>query len=106
LFLWILAGIFLLGACQIQILNGQFRFRHFLAWKSVPLESISKVKRRWFGVDVSVDHEGKHYRFFFDPEDYKVDPSPPPVIQFLQEACGRNRENKHGRNRTGSGHAS
>ncbi len=90
LFLWAAGIIFLLGACQIQIRHGQLLFRRIFSWRSVPIESITTVKARWFGVDVTADFEGKRHRFFFNPEDLWIGPSPPPVIQFLEEACRRN----------------
>lgn len=90
LFLWAAASIFLLGACQIQIRQGQLRFRRLFAWRSFPIESITRVKPRWFGIDVTADYEGKRHRFFFNPEDFRIGPSPPRVVQFLEEACRRN----------------
>ena len=97
LFLWAAAGMFLVASCQIQILQGQFGFRRLFTWRAVPLTSISRVKLRWFGIDVTVDHEGKRHRLFFNSEDHTIGSSPPPVVQFLREVCKQNQESRQSR---------
>ena len=92
LLLWATAAKLLLGSRQIQIADGQLRFRRLVRWTSVPLKSISGMQTRWFGIVLTVEYQGKHYWFFFNPEDHKVGPSPPLVIQFLGEVCRRNAE--------------
>ena len=95
LFLWIWAARVLLQEYEIEILNGQFSFRRFLEWRSVPLGSITMVRERILwppGVHVRIDYSGKCQWVVFNPEDNKLGPSPPLVVQFLREVCKRNAE--------------
>lgn len=80
------------GASDVQIANGEFRFRRLLNSKSVPLKSIDRVRRLWLPgtLYVRVDHGGKRYRLIFCPGEFRLGPSIPPVVQFLREACKRN----------------
>lgn len=95
--LWILCCVILFSACDIQILDGQLRFRHLFVWRSVPLESITRVQTlRAPAVYVRADYGGKHYRLIFYPGDF-LESSPPPVIVFLEEVCRRNEENYESR---------
>jgi len=97
--LWIFGCLILLTACEIQILDGQFRFRRVFFWRSVPLEAISRVwALRPAGVYVRVDHGGKRYRLIFYPGDYE-ESSPPSVINFLERVCTRNLEKSESRPR-------
>ena len=82
----------LFSACDIQIIEGQLRFRRVFVWRSVPLESITRVKALQApAAYIRVDDGGKRYRLVFYPGDFE-ESSPPPVIRFLEEACARNRE--------------
>jgi hypothetical protein len=88
--LWIFGCMVLFSACDIQILEGQLRFRRVFVWRSAPLESITRVKALQAepAVYVRVDDVGKRYRIVFYAGDSES--SPPPVIRFLEEACARN----------------
>ena len=81
----------LVYGCDFEILNGQFLFRRFFVWKSVPLESITMVRQGWIpGIYVRVDYAGKRYRLIAFPEDFTVHIHPLPVIKFLQDVCMKN----------------
>jgi hypothetical protein len=87
--IWAVGGMFLLSTCDTEILDGQFRFRRFFVWKSVPLESITKIRLLWApGIYLRIDHAGRRFRLIFNPEDFKARPSPLPVIKFLRERAG------------------
>lgn len=96
--LWAAGGVLLYGFCYIRILDGQFRFRRFFAWTSVPLESITRIRfLRAVGIiSLRVDHSGKRDWLIFYPDNLQLQVqlrlSPPPVIQFLREVCKRNAE--------------
>ena len=92
--------ILLLGACEIHIVGGELRFRHFIAWESVPLVSITKMRNLGIGIYLRIDHPGECHHIIFSPEDYKVRPHPLPIITFLQETC---RMNSHRPGGSGSG---
>jgi hypothetical protein len=66
LFLWVLGSVIFSSVCDIQILRGQFSYCRLFAWRSFPLDSITRV-RRVFGpvVYVRVDLAGNHYRIVF-----------------------------------------
>ena len=98
LFLWAVGGMLLLSTCDIEILNGQFRFRRLFVWKSVPLDSVTRMRLLWApGIYLKVDYAGKCHRLIFNPEDLKLRPHPLPVIKFLREVCRRNAENSESR---------
>jgi hypothetical protein len=95
LFLWAVAGMMLYGYCYVRILDGQFGFRRFFAWRSAPLESIAKVEfYRGLGMYVWVSYAGKRQWVVFHPDNLQLSVqlrrSPPPVIQFLREICNAN----------------
>ena len=95
---WAVAFVFLYGFCYVHIVDGQFRFRRFFVWTSLPLESIASVRlRRGLGIYVGVDCAGKRHWLLFYPDNLQLQVqlrlSPPPVIQFLEEVCERNAEN-------------
>ena len=97
LFFWAVAGMVIYGYCYVQIVDGRLRFRRFLAWTSVPLESITKVELYApIGMSVWVNYAGKRHWIVFRPDNLQIlvqlRRSPPPVIQFLQEVCRRNAE--------------
>jgi hypothetical protein len=90
--LWIFGCMILFSACDIEILEGQLRFRHVFVWRTVPLELITRVKALQApAAYIRVDDGGKRYRLVFYPGDFE-ESSLPPVIRFLEEACARNRE--------------
>jgi hypothetical protein len=91
--LWIFGCMILFSACDIKLLEGQLRFRRVFVWRSVPLESITRVKALEAepAVYIRVDDGGKRYRLVFYAGDFE-ESSPPPVIRLLEEACARNRE--------------
>ena len=97
LLLWVLGGVFLLGTCQIRILDGQFHFRRLFVWEVVPLESITRVSKWGPVIYVKVVYAGKYYQLIFSPEDLRVHLHPLPLIQFLREVCSRNAENSESR---------
>jgi hypothetical protein len=91
--LWIIGCVILLGACDIKIVDGQLSFRRFFMWRSVPLESITRVQAlRAPAAYIRADYGGKRYRLIFYPGDY-LEAYPPPVIVFLEEVCRRNEKN-------------
>ncbi len=93
LFLLAVGAMFVLNSCQIEILDGQLRFRRFVTWQSVPLDSITSMRLLWApGSYLKVIHAGKCHRLIFSPEDYKMYWRRSPVIQILQETCKRNAE--------------
>jgi hypothetical protein len=82
----------LIGACDIEIADGQFRFRRLWVWKSVPLSAVSRA-RLWFpGVYVRLDYDGERHRLIFFPEDFKVRWYPLPTVRLLREVRRRNAE--------------
>lgn len=94
--LWAAGGALLYGICYIQIVEGQFRFRRFFVWTSVPLESITGMRLlRVVGIiSLKVDYGGKRHWLIFYPDNLQLQVqlrrSPPPVIQFLEEVYKRN----------------
>jgi hypothetical protein len=79
------------GAADVEIFDGQIRFRRvFRGSKLVPLKSIARVRRFWMPrtVCVRVDYAGNHYRFIFAASERFG--RTPPVLLFLQEICKRN----------------
>jgi hypothetical protein len=86
---------FLLNTYQIEILDGQLRFRRFFTWESAPLDSITSFRQLPApGLYMRVDHDGKRYRMLFSPEDYKMQPYPLPIIGFLREVCQSNEQSQ------------
>jgi hypothetical protein len=83
-------GLLLLGTCDIEILDGQFRFRRLFIWNSLPLTSITRMRLVLGTGIVRLDYAGKCYRVIFNPEDFRVRAHPSPVINFLREACNQN----------------
>ena len=90
LFLWVVAGTLLLYAAQVQILDGQLRFRRILAWEAVPLSSITNARPWGPVIYLRASYGGKRLRLFFNPEDFKVRLHDLPIIEYLQEVCKRN----------------
>lgn len=97
LFLWAVAGVILYGYCYIQILDGQFRFLRFFTWTSLPLESITRMRVSGHGIYLRLDHAGKRYQLIFAADNFRLGPSPAPVVQFLREVCSRNAANSESR---------
>jgi hypothetical protein len=87
-------ALFVLNSSQIEIPDGQLRFRRFVAWKSVPLDSIVTIIRLPGGIYLRLNHAGETYRLIFTSEDFKMHWRGSPVIGFLQEACKRNEEKR------------
>ena len=89
-----LGSFILYGASDVQILDGQFRFRRLFSSKSVPLTSITRVRRLWLppAVFVRVDYGGNRYRLIFSPWERRPGFSAPPVVRFLQDVCKSNAE--------------
>ncbi len=82
----------LIGLCDVEIAEGQFRFRRLFVWKSAPLSAVSRVRLSPAGVYVRLDYAGERYRVTFIPEDFKVRWYPLPIVRFLREVCKRNAE--------------
>lgn len=94
LILWVLGCAILFSACEVQIVDGQLRFRRVFVWRSVPLDSITRVEAlRAPGVYVRVDYWGKRYRLIFYPGGYERSYRPP-VVEFLEEVWRRNTERR------------
>jgi hypothetical protein len=92
LFLLALGALYVFNSCQIEIYDGQLRFRRFSAWQSVPLDSIATIIVLPAGIYLRAKHAGKCYRLVFSGEDLRVYWGRTPVIGFLQEVCKRNKE--------------
>ena len=84
----------LVGTCDIEIFDGQLRFRGLFDRKSVPLDSLTRVHVLLGVVYLRLDHGGKCSRIIFSPEDYKVRPHPLPVVAFLREVYRKNAEHR------------
>lgn len=90
-----LGVMLVLNSCQIEVGDGQFRFRRFIAWESVPLDSITSVRRTFVGTYIKADHAGKCHRLFFSPKGEDTNwLARSPVVVFLQEVCRRNKERR------------
>jgi hypothetical protein len=88
-----LGAILMLNSCQIEVADGQFRFRRLIAWHSVPLESVTSVRRTFVGTYIRIDHAGKRHRLFFHPKgENRHWLARSPVVSFLQDVCRRNKE--------------
>jgi hypothetical protein len=93
--LLVLGAVLVLNSCQIEVVDGQFRFRRFIAWESVPLESVTSVRRTFVGTYIKIDHGGKCYRLFFHPKGEDMHwLARSPVVGFLQELCKKNKERR------------
>lgn len=92
--LLLLAGgaMLAINSCQMEILDGQLRFRRFSAWQSVPLDSVTSMRLLLVLVYLRIDHIDRRHRLFFAPSSYKFYWSGHPVVRFLQEVCKRNAE--------------
>jgi hypothetical protein len=77
------------GASDVQILDDEFRFRRLFNSNSVPLKSITRVRRVWLppSLYVRIEYAGKCYRLIFFPGEFRLGPSIPPVVRFLREVC-------------------
>jgi hypothetical protein len=90
-----LGAVLVLNSCQIEVADGQFRFRRFIAWESVPLESVSSVRRTFVGTYIKIDHAGKRNRLFCHPKGEDMPRlARSPVVGFLQEVCRRNKDRR------------
>jgi hypothetical protein len=85
-----LGALYVFNACQIEIRDGQLRFRRFSAWQSVPLDSIASIIVLPAGIYLRANHASGCHRLIFSGEDLKVYWGRAPVIGFLQEVCKRN----------------
>jgi hypothetical protein len=93
--LFVAAGaMLLLNSCQIEILEGQLRFRRFFAWQSVPLGSVTSMRLLWVLVYLRIDYGGRRRRLIFAPASYKFRWTGHPVKRFLREVCKRNAESR------------
>jgi hypothetical protein len=88
--------VMLNATADVEILDGQFRFRRLLLrGKSVPLKSITRVRRIWLppAVYVRLDYAGARYRLIFSPDGMRFfGPPISPVLHFIQEVCKKNTE--------------
>jgi hypothetical protein len=82
-------GMLLLCTAQIQILNGELRFRRFLTWEAVPLNAIREVRSRGL-IYIRVSYGRKRWRLLANPEDFKPRLYRLPIDKFLREVCSRN----------------
>jgi hypothetical protein len=84
------------ATADVEILDGQFRFRRLLLrGKSVPLNSITRVRRIWLppAVYVRLDYAGARYRLIFSSDGMRFfGPPISPVLHFIQEVCKKNTE--------------
>jgi hypothetical protein len=87
-----LGALYVFNSCQIEISDGQLRFRRFSAWHSVPLNSIASIIVLPAGIYLRANHAGECYRFIFSGEDFKVYWGRSPVVGFLRDVCRRNNE--------------
>ena len=93
LFLLSYGAALLIGMCDVNIVDGQFRFRRLLAWKSVPLCAVSKVRLWPPGVYVRLNYSRERHALMFFPEDFKFQwYQRVTAVGFLREACKRNAE--------------
>jgi len=76
--------------CDVEIADGQFRFRRLLSWESVPLSAIAKV-RVLLAVWVRLDYGTHALWICFSPENYKAVLHPLPIVGFLRQLCAANR---------------
>ena len=88
-FLWGIGLMLVRSVAEVQICDGRFSFRHFRNWRSVPLHSVTKVRRILPAIYVRIDYAGKRYRLIF--ADVRLSLSPPPVLKFLHETCAEHR---------------
>jgi hypothetical protein len=90
-----LGAMLALNGCQIEVADWQFRFRRFITWEAVPLESVSSVKRTFVGTYIKIDHAGKRHRLFCHPKGEDMPRlARSPVVGFLQKVCRRNKERR------------
>lgn len=90
LFLLVWGGMVLNSVSDVEIRDGQLRFRKYLYSKSVPLQSVTRVRLVFGILYLRVDDAGKRYRMIFYSESFWPGVSPPPVIGFLRDVCRRN----------------
>jgi hypothetical protein len=94
LLLFLVGAGLLIFTCDIEIVAGRLRVRRLFAWKSVPLESLTRARVLLGVVYLRIDQPGECTRVVFSPEDYKLRPHPLPIVRFLREVCEKNPENR------------
>jgi hypothetical protein len=88
-------GFLALNTCDVEIAAGVLRFRRPFAraWRSVPLESISKV--RLFpapAVNLWAEGEGNRYRIIFSPHQDYFGHGSWAVVRFLRGVAKQNED--------------
>jgi hypothetical protein len=89
---WIVGCPVFFVACEIEVTEGQFRFRRIFRWRTVPLTAITRVRPLDANcVYIRVAYQGKCYRLLTYLGEYD-ESSTPYAVKFLEEVCDRRNE--------------